>query len=282
MGADWRAVKDCCAARWLLSGLMSTTEDFLRRHPLCCFCGGSEPASTIDSQPAKIVFPDDLRPEEREFPACASCTKQTSADEALLALICRLIGSPQRDLAPEFDRLRETFTTVRQRFPGLLERMGQGQIFIQRRGRLVREGRINVNQREVHESMCRIAAKLALAIYYESKGTPAPTTCRIKTLWTHCQNAATFQQVTNTIRVNAGKWQGNKNFFLTFLLEGGMLASMSIFHEAVAFIALLQAAPSRLEGNEHWAFVMAPEAGSGIRIIRPRRGDPRTRTTVLR
>ena len=251
---------------------MSTTEDFLRKHPFCCFCGGNEPASTIDYQPAKIVFPDKLRPQEMKFPACASCNKQTRADEALLALVCRFIGSPRRDLAP--DRLRDTLTTVRQRFPGLLEKMDQGQAWIQQRGRLVRQGAINVNQPEVHESMCRVAAKLALAIYYQNKGTPAATTCRIKTLWTHCQNLNRFQQVTNVIRVlpeqadlKMGTWKSDESFFLTFLLEGGKLASMSIFHEAVALIALLQEGPFQAEDNERWDFVMAPVAKSGISII---------------
>jgi hypothetical protein len=209
-----------------------------------------------------------------KFPACASCNKQTGADEALLALVCRFIGSPRRDLAPDFDRLRDPFTTVRQRFPGLLEKMNQGQVWIQQRGRLVRQGAINVNQPEVNESMCRVAAKLALAIYYQNEGTPAATTCRIKTFWTHCQNLNTFQQVTNLIRVlpeqanlKMGTWKSDEGFFLTFLLEGRKLASMSIFHEAVALIALLQEDAFQAQDNERWHFVMAPVAKSGISII---------------
>ena len=253
---------------------MALTEDFLRRHPLCCFCGGSEPASTIDRQPARIVFPDQPRPQEMEFPACASCETQTSADEALLALVCRSIGSPQREPAPDLDLLRDTFTTVRQRFPGLLEKMDQGQVWIQQRGRLIRQTEINVNQPEVGEFMCRIAAKLALAVYYQNKRTPAATTCRIKTLWTHCQTLDRFQQVTNLIRalpeqanLQTGKWESDESFLLTFLLEGGKLGSMSIFHEAVALIALLQEGPLEADDNDRWDFVMAPVAKRGIGII---------------
>ena len=74
---------------------MSTTEDFLREHPLCWLCGGTEPATTIDSQPPKIVFPN--KAPEIEFPTCASCQNQTSADEAVLAVVCRYISGPRRD-----------------------------------------------------------------------------------------------------------------------------------------------------------------------------------------
>jgi hypothetical protein len=253
---------------------MTETEDFLRRHPLCCFCGGSEPASTIDRQPGKILFPDQLRPLEMELPACASCSQQARADEALLALVCRFIGSPRRDPAPDSDLLRETFATVRQRFPGLLERMDQGQAWIQQRGQLIRQNAINVNQPEVRESMCRLAAKLALAIYYQSNGAPAGTTCRIKTLWSHCQNPDTFQQVTNLIRdlprqanLKAGTWTRDEDFFSTFVFEGEKLVSMSIFREAVALVALLQEGPLPAEDNGHWDLVMAPVAKSGISIV---------------
>jgi hypothetical protein len=256
---------------------MPTTEDFLRRHPLCCFCGGSEPATTIDRQPAKIVFPDKLRPQEMEFPACASCHEQTSADEALLALVCRSIGSPEGNLPPDLDLLRHMFTTVRRRFPGLLEKMDLGQVWSQQGGRLVRKSAANVNQLEVGESMCRIAAKLALAVYYQDRGAPAATTCRIKTLWAHRQNLGAFQQVTNVIRdlpeheqsnLKTGGWESDESFFLTSLREGGKLASMVIFHEAVALIALLEEGPVQAEANERWDFLMAPVAKRGIGVIR--------------
>ena len=254
---------------------MSTIEDFLQKHSLCCFCGGTEPASTIDCQPAKIVFPDKPPPQAAEFPTCAGCNDQTSADEALLAPVCRYVSSPRHDLAPDFEPLRGTFTIVRQRFPGLLERMDQGKVWIQQRGRLVRQSAIDVNQPEVRESMCRVAAKLALALYYQNKGTPAATTCRIKTLWSNRQTLNTFQQVTNLIRVlpqqansKMGMWKSDESFFLTYLSDGGRLASMSIFREAVALIALLEEGPFQAEDNERWDFVMAPVAKSGISVVR--------------
>jgi hypothetical protein len=62
-----------------------------------------------------------------------------------------------------------------------------------------RVGAIDVNQLEVHEGLCRIAAKLALAIYYQIKSVPASPACRINCQWTHSQKAETFKSVQNII-----------------------------------------------------------------------------------
>src|SRR5436309_9558979 len=134
---------------------MANTEDFLKQHPMCCFCGGQTSAATIDHQPARILFPDKLRPKGLEFPACTICNRQTSADEALLAFVCRFAGSHRANAARDFHRLRNIVGSVKQR------------------GVWVRVGAIDVNQPEVNQGLCRIAAKLALAIYYETRSTPA-------------------------------------------------------------------------------------------------------------
>jgi hypothetical protein len=253
---------------------MSSTQEFLRIHPLCCFCGGSEAATTVDHQPAKIVFPDKSRPKGLEFPACSTCNRQTSGDEALLALVSRFAGSHRPNAARDFHRLKDIINTVRQVFPGLLERMHARKVWANRGGLLMRQGAIDVNQPEVHQSMSRIAAKLALAIYYQAKGTPAATTCRIKTQWTHCQNPDTSQRVKNLIQIvpaqailQMGKWKTDESFFLKFHSEDHKLASVAIFHEAVALIALLQEAPLDPNDHERWDFVMAPKAKIGIAIV---------------
>lgn len=58
----------------------TTTQRLLRVHPYCCFCGGTVPAVSLDHQPARIMFPDRLRPKGLEFPACETCNAQTSPD----------------------------------------------------------------------------------------------------------------------------------------------------------------------------------------------------------
>src|SRR5262249_30260431 len=178
---------------------MATASNFLRQHPLCCFCGGQTAASTIDHQPARIVFPDKRRPKGLEFPACTVCNRQTSAAETLLAFVCRFAGSHRTSAAGDFHRLKDIVGSVNRAFPGLRQKMRRQRLWAKERGVWVRVGAIDVGHPEVDLALCRIAAKLALAIYYETTSRPASPECVINTQWTHCQNANTFQQVQNII-----------------------------------------------------------------------------------
>jgi hypothetical protein len=135
---------------------MSRTSVFLKQHPMCCFCGGCTPATSIDHQPARIIFPEKHRPKGLEFPACAVCNGQTSADEALLAFICRFAGSFGAKAAHDFSRLKQIVHSINHSFPGLLRKMP-----------------------EVNLAACRIAAKLALAVYYDNSSGSASKDCRI-------------------------------------------------------------------------------------------------------
>src|SRR5262249_7694837 len=250
--------------------IMANTSDFLKRHPQCCFCGGQIAAVTIDHQPARIIFPNKHPPKGLEFPACASCNRPTTADEALLAFVCRFAGSRRTNAARDFHRLKNVVRSINQSFPGLLQRMHGQRLWAKERGVWVRIGAIDVNQPEVNEGLCRIAAKLALAIYYETRSHPASTDCRINTQWTHCQNMDTVkhvQKVINTIPNQAvlqmGKWDTRDSFFLKYHFEGGRLFSAAIFHQSVALIAQLRE-PQIKTAWEKWQFVMAPTAGQGI------------------
>lgn len=256
-----------------MEGEMASTGDFLKQHPICCFCGGQTPASTIDHQPPRIVFPDKHRPKGLEFPACANCNRQTSADEALLALVCRFAGSRRADAARDFHRLKNIVGSVDQSFPGLHQKMHAQRLWANERGVWVRVGTIDVNQPEVHLGLCRVAAKLALAIYYEIRSSPASKNCRINTQWRHCQNADTFKRVQNIIQalpreaiLQMGKWNTQDSFFLKYHYEDGQLSLAAIFHGAVALIAQLRE-PQVPHQGEKWRFVMSPLPGTGITVL---------------
>jgi hypothetical protein len=216
---------------------VANTVDFLKQHPLCCFCGGTIPASTIDHQPARIVFPDKHRPKGLEFPACADCNRQTSPEEALLAFVCRFAGSQRTNAAVDFHRLKDVVRSVSGAFPGLFARMNGHRAWLYERGVLVRKGAIDVNQPEVNLGLCRIAAKLALAIYYQTRSSPAVSNCRISTQWTHSHNMDNFDHVQNLIQLvpaqatlQMGKWNTEDSFFLKHHSENGQLFCVAIFH----------------------------------------------------
>ncbi len=250
---------------------MASTGDFLKAHPLCCFCGGKMQASTIDHQPARIIFPNKLRPKGLEFPACADCNRQTSADEALLAFVCRFAGSRRTNAAHDFNRLKDIVGSVDSSFPGLHQRMLGHRVWTMERGVFVRGGAIDVNQPEVNLGLCRVAAKLALAIYYETQSIPASQDCWINTQWTHSQNAEAFKNVKNIIQaipsqatLQIGKWNTEDSFFLKYHYEDGQLFSAAIFHESVALLAKL-CEPQAPRG-EKWQFIMSPLPGTGIAV----------------
>jgi hypothetical protein len=145
-------------------------------------------------------------------------------------------------------------------------------LWAKERGVWVRVGAIDVGHPEVDLALCRIAAKLALAIYYETTSRAASRDCVINTQWTHCQNANTFQHVQNIIgsipsqvSLQMGKWSTQGSFFLKYHYEAGMLFSAAIFHQSIALIAQLR--EPRLPPGNKWQFVMAPRPGIGIKVV---------------
>ena len=163
----------------------SLSAKILATHPRCCFCGGTQLAKTIDHLPAKIIFSDKQRPKGREFPACLRCNNLTSLDESVLAFVCRMAGSSRDHVVHDDKRLNDILRTIRIGFPGLLDRMNHRARYLKKDGIVRQLNALNVNQPEIHSSLCRIAAKLALAESYERNGAIASDTTRIKTMWIH-------------------------------------------------------------------------------------------------
>lgn len=65
-------------------------EAFFAAHPMCCFCGGGELATTIDHVPLRAAFKGRVGPEGFEFPACEQCNSAWSNSEQVFALYARL------------------------------------------------------------------------------------------------------------------------------------------------------------------------------------------------
>lgn len=248
--------------------------DLVSRHPICCFCGGQSAATEIDHVPAKIIFPDKKRPKGLEFPACSRCNRQTSADETLLAFVSRFAGSRRLNAQRDFNRQNDIIRSISQSCPGLLERMNGGWVWAKEKGILMPAGSIDVDQPEIHFALCRVAAKLALAIYYYKVRSPASIGSLINTQWTHCHKADNFQQVNNMIDIlptlevlQLGKWNTDDSFFLRHHFDHGVLSLVAIFHESVALIAQL-AEPDVPTQWEKGQFVMAPIHDRGIDVLR--------------
>src|SRR5687767_1892195 len=96
-------------------------DKFIAQHPLCCFCGGHVPATTVDHVPPRTLFRSRKWPEGFIFPACQDCNKATRRDELLVGMLARIFPDSE---APEHkNELHKQMAAVNTNFPGLLESM---------------------------------------------------------------------------------------------------------------------------------------------------------------
>ena len=78
------------------------TQLFLAKHPLCCFCGGTEPAVTEDHVPARSFFAKRRWPEGYAFPACEKCNAATRLDEQVCNFLVRCYSAGEHFSVQEF------------------------------------------------------------------------------------------------------------------------------------------------------------------------------------
>ena len=223
--------------------MATATERLLKENPWCCFCGGDERAVTTDHQPARIFFPNKHRPKGFEFSACSVCNRQTSGEEALLALIARMTGNHREGTKPD-SGIQKAMAAVNVAFPNLLSRIAT-RTWVKKGGLMVPVMAIDANQPEVETSACRVAAKLALATFYRQLGSIVPETALINTMWTHNQNpygspgvGSILGKLPSTDFLKQGKdWDTQSTFFVRFHAEDGDFYMVAILHESVALLA---------------------------------------------
>lgn len=75
-------------------------QQFFAINPTCIFCGGAEPATTIEHCPPKAMFDQKMWPEGYEFAACAKCNNGTSDQDLIIAWMARI---DYTDLSAEGD-----------------------------------------------------------------------------------------------------------------------------------------------------------------------------------
>ncbi len=246
--------------------------EFIAKHPLCCFCGGSVPSETIDHQPAKIVFPGKNRPKGLEFPACKRCNEQTSVDECILAFVARLTGS-LRGVGPDVG-LKRALDTIRSAHPNLLLSMHGSRVDV---GGGQTKPAIDVNRPEINLGLCRIAAKLALATFYGETGSIAGPDTRIHAMWTHNQRHDSAREVEQLLgrfpsskQLKQGQWDTGDSFYVRFMIDKNECRTVvqlgAVFHESVALMAQF------VEGIDpaDWeplAYTFAPDAANGIMTV---------------
>lgn len=160
----------------------SRREAFFRSHPLCVFCGGEKPATTIEHCPPRSLFQNRDWPVGFEFPACIPCNLGTGDEDLLIALLARL--DPVGEGGNQDGRLLGLMRNVNSQYPGMLEKMMPSANEARRRNK---EFGVQPAPGETHQDASPVkipaemdrairtfALKLSKGIYYRETATAFP------------------------------------------------------------------------------------------------------------
>lgn len=177
-------------------------ERFLAANPICCFCGGSEPATTIDHVPPRTCFPDRIGPEGFEFPACVWCQIASRKDEMALGFYVRLIDHDMQNYREDQSTkalvgLRNNLPELMPRFdlPGSKKRRSYQSFGVEKpQGVFSSDLPIVGVPEEAHEPILRYARKMACALFYREMGRPTPLDYSVWATWSQVQNRTQMER----------------------------------------------------------------------------------------
>ena len=158
---------------------------FLAEHPMCCFCGGEVPATSIDHVPSRQMFSLRRRPKGLEFPACETCNKATAGHEQVAAMLARVYPDPvSKD---EQDEVKRIMRSVKRQQPLLFAELApswrQQYDFQRSMGASTSGGALNAGGPILNRSIKAFGAKLALALHYEETGQIIPADGGVAVRW---------------------------------------------------------------------------------------------------
>lgn len=165
--------------------------EFLSANPWCAFCGGKEPATTVEHCPPKSLFHFKNWPEGFEFPACLSCNADSADQDAVIAMLARIHADELKGNAD--NRLVGLMLNINKQFPGVIGRMMPSHIEARRRNRKfgIKPGPGQLHQdvapvnvpEEIQRAVGTFAGKLSKAAYYREAGQIFPTEGSILLRW---------------------------------------------------------------------------------------------------
>jgi hypothetical protein len=147
---------------------------FLNEHPICAFCGGGAPSTTIEHCPPRAMFQHRQWPEGFEFPACAACNHGSDDHDLLVSMLARM--DPFENKGNLDGKAPGLMAAAHRQYPGLFRKMMPTPIEARRQNRAlgIRPAPGQTHQDtcvmkipdEMHQAVGVLARKLAKAIYY--------------------------------------------------------------------------------------------------------------------
>jgi hypothetical protein len=181
---------------------------FLAENPLCCFCGGSIEATTVDHVPNRAFFVDRDWPEGYEFPSCASCQDASrGAELACTAVLRSAPATKQIDYKEIAKHLKGLATNDLEAFREFIgpERSSGLTLPAAVRARLHRPDGVLFNLGpKIHAYIDEYVIKLTKALYYKHCGRAVPAEAVIE--FAIASNAEIGQQ--RERQINAMRFPG--------------------------------------------------------------------------
>ena len=202
-------LKALCKNVWTIDifryGMSRRLRRFISDHPFCCFCGGTQPTTSIDHVPSRQMFFRRHRPQGLESPACNRCNKITGAHEQFAAMLARTFpDADSRDASKEIEKLMRA---VHRQSPAVLAEMWpswrQQYDFQKHFGAGHKGGALSVNGPLVNQSIKMFGAKLMMALHYHCAGNIVPADGGVAIKW-----FTNWDRVNNTIPDSLFSLQG--------------------------------------------------------------------------
>lgn len=225
---------------------------FFLKHPKCCFCGGGEPATTIDHVPPRQMFSLKRRPAGLECPACHPCNQVTAIHEQVAAMMARLYPDPTTKAEQrEFEKL---LRGVRASIPGLLEELYPSWVQQHdfRESGVAKDGRarpMSASGPLLNRSMEIFGVKLSCALHYHQTGRIIPSDGGIAFKW-----YTNYDKLTDRIpeallnllgenraTLSQGSWRVEEQFEYTWAIPEGarMGAYFAAFRQSFAVLGFV-------------------------------------------
>lgn len=155
---------------------------------VCVYCGGIEPADTVDHIPPIGMFPNRDRPKGLEVPSCEACNRNSRRFEDVAAMVTaiRLEGSDKSSLSNQ--HFGKKLRAVANNQPAVISEMRPTTRQARNAARILDSsgrplGAIDVRGPLISRAMLAFGGKLGLALHYHAKGVPLPQTGRVGVIW---------------------------------------------------------------------------------------------------
>jgi hypothetical protein len=237
---------------------------FLLAHPVCAFCGGVTPSTTIEHCPPRAMFQNRQWPEGFEFPACDRCNGGTRDDDLLIAMLARV--DPLENRGDRDGKAPGLMARAHKRHPGMFERM----LAIGEDGQPKASGEWQITD-EMRQAVDVLAAKLAKGIYWQHTQDIFPNDGGLAMTWYTNADVArdgryklfeSLQHLAGNapLLTRSGTYL-NDQFEYKFSLspEKHILALQAKFGNAFGFVVFGSTTPGLLEKTIHLA-VASPRA----------------------